>query len=106
VTRHGDARCRVRDGQRTTVGAPAAAEPLLAVPFPAVIEDPRVVSAQALVSWHGNSYSVPPGTAGSRSPSAPLEKKVLAARGAAVRPCHRKERRCVVGCAGRGRRER
>jgi hypothetical protein len=44
-----------------------AAEPLAplpAVPFPAVPEDARVVSAQALVSWHGNSYSVPPGHGG------------------------------------------
>jgi transposase len=65
--RHGDARRRVRDGQRTTVGTLAAAEPLAplpVVPFPAVIEDTRVVSAQALVSWHGNCYSVPPGHAG------------------------------------------
>jgi hypothetical protein len=44
-----------------------AAEPLAplpAVPFPAVIEDTRVVSAQALVAWHGNSCSVPPGHGG------------------------------------------
>ena len=64
---HGDARRRVRDGERTTVGALMAAEPLMllpAVPFPAVIEDTRVVSAQALVSWHGNVYSVPPGHGG------------------------------------------
>jgi len=50
-----------------TVGQLAAAEPLAAlprVPFPAVIEDTRVVSAQALVSWHGNFYSVPPGHGG------------------------------------------
>ncbi len=65
--RTGDARRRARDGERTTVGALAAAEPLAplpAVPFPAVIEDARVVSAQALVSWHGNRYSVPPGHGG------------------------------------------
>jgi transposase len=65
--RHGDARRRVRDGERTTVGELAAAEPLAplpAVPFPAVIEDTRVVSPQALVSWHGNAYSVPPGHGG------------------------------------------
>jgi transposase len=63
----GDARRRVRDGEATTVGALLAAEPLAplpAVPFPAVIEDARVVSAQALVSWHGNRYSVPPGHGG------------------------------------------
>jgi transposase len=65
--RAGDARRRARDGQRTTVGALMAAEPLAplpAVPFPAVIEDARVVSAQALVAWHGNRYSVPPGHGG------------------------------------------
>ncbi len=63
----GDARRRVRGGARLTVAELAAAEslaPLPAVPFPAVIEDPRVVLAQALVSWHGNWYSVPPGHPG------------------------------------------
>ena len=52
---------------RTTVGDLAATEPLAAlplVPFPAVIKDTRVVSAQALAAWHGNFYSVPPGHAG------------------------------------------
>jgi len=133
--RKGDARRRVRDGQRITVGALMAAEPLMplpAVPFPAVIEDIRVVTAQALVAWHGNSYSVPPGHGGQRvtvrhqlgtgtidvvtaagtvlarhrrEPDhagavvrdsghvTALENKVLAARGQAGRPCHRKERR-------------
>ncbi len=133
--RAGDARRRVRDGERVTVGTLAAAEPLAplpAVPFPAVIEDARVVTAQALVSWHGNSYSVPPGHGGQRvtvrhrlgagtvdvvtaagtvlarhrrEPDhagavvrdsghvAALEKKVMAARGEAGRPCRRKERR-------------
>jgi len=65
--RHGDARPRRRDGEKVTVGQLAAAEPLAPlprVPFPAVIEDTRVVSAQALVPWHGNFYSVPPGHAG------------------------------------------
>ncbi len=133
--KNGDARRRVRDGERVTVGALAAAEPLAALPplpFPAVIEDTRTVSAQALVSWHGNLYSVPPGHGGQqvtvrhqlgaavidvitaagtvlarhrREPDhagavvrddghvAALEKKVLAARGQAAGPCHRKERR-------------
>jgi hypothetical protein len=40
--------------------------PLPAVPFPAVLEDTRAVSAQALVAWHGNSYSVPPGHGGQK----------------------------------------
>jgi hypothetical protein len=59
----------VRDGERTTVGALMAGEPLAplpTVPFPAVIEDARTVSAQALVAWHGNSYSVPPGHGGQK----------------------------------------
>jgi transposase len=63
----GDARRRVRDGVATTAGALLAAEPLAPlpqVPYPAVIEDTRTVSAQALVSWHGNRYSVPPGHGG------------------------------------------
>ncbi len=102
------------------------------MPFPAVIEDIRVVTAQALVAWHGNSYSVPPGHGGQRvtvrhqlgaatldvvtaagtvlarhrrEPDhagavvrdsghvTALENKVMAARGQAGRPCHRKERR-------------
>jgi transposase len=132
--RAGDARRRVRDGEATTVGALMAGEPLapLPAPFPAVLEDARKVTAQALVAWHGNSYSVPPGHAGQevtvrhrlgsatidvvtaagtvlarhrREPDhagaavrdeqhvTALEKKVLAARGQAAGPCHRKDRR-------------
>lgn len=133
--RDGDARTRVRDGRKVTVGELAAAELLAAmpaVPFPAVIEDGRVISAQALVPWHGNFYSVPPGHPGlkvtvrhqlgtpvidivtaagtvlarhRREPDhagavvraaghvAALEARVLAARGAAAAPCHRKARR-------------
>ena len=45
-------------------GEPLA--PLPAVPFPAVLEDERTVLAQALVAWHGNSYSVPPGHGGQK----------------------------------------
>ena len=36
-----------------------------AVPYPATITESRVVSAQALVSWRGNRYSVAPQLAGS-----------------------------------------
>jgi DNA replication protein DnaC len=67
--RTGDARRRVRGGERTTVGALMAGEPLAplpAIPFPVVLEDVRVVSVQALVAWHGNSYSVPPGHGGQK----------------------------------------
>lgn len=65
----GDARARpTADGTpgKTTVAALAEAEPLAAVaaPFPAVLNAPRRVSAQALVSWRGNRYSVPPELAG------------------------------------------
>ncbi len=50
------------DGKATV----AATEPLTPVPtpFPAVLTVARVVSAQALVSFGGNRYSVPPELAG------------------------------------------
>ena len=65
--RTGDARKRKRDGQPTTVGALSLLENLAPLPpaFPAVVRDQRIVSAQALVAWRGNFYSVPPGLAGS-----------------------------------------
>jgi len=64
--RVGDNRARRRDGQRTSVGELAAGEPLAPLPlaFPATVSVERVVSAQALVAFRGNSYSVPPGLAG------------------------------------------
>ncbi|MGH3504296.1 MAG: Mu transposase domain-containing protein [Nocardioidaceae bacterium] len=65
--RVGDARKRRRDGQPTTVADLAAAEPLApvpAAPYPATIEVTRVVSAQSLVAFRGNVYSVPPGMTG------------------------------------------
>ena len=60
----GDARLRLSavDG-RATVLTVAEREPLApvpTVPFPATISEERVVSAQALVAWRGNFYSVPP----------------------------------------------
>ena len=64
-----DGRRRSRDGQKLTVAELAAAEllrPPPAVPYPAQLEAVRVVSAQALVSFRGNQYSVGPGMAGSR----------------------------------------
>ena len=66
-SRVGDARARTRDGHITTVGALAELEGLgpLPAPFPATLTVKRVVTAQALVSFAGNSYSVPPGLAGS-----------------------------------------
>jgi transposase len=64
--RVGDTRTRMRDGAKTTVGALALAEPLGVLPaaFPATLSVTRVVTAQALVAFKGNSYSVPPGLAG------------------------------------------
>ena len=62
-----DARRRMLQGQPTTVGALAAGEVLAPKPaesYPAELVVERVVSAQALVSFRGNRYSVPPGLAG------------------------------------------
>jgi hypothetical protein len=61
-----DDRKRVRNGQRTTVGELADAEPLRAMPapFPAVIEAERTVSNQARIPFRGNTYSVLPGHTG------------------------------------------
>lgn len=66
--RHGDARVRSTPKGKTTVGALAAAEPLRAAPapFPATLRVARTVSAQALVSFRGNRYSVPPVLTGAR----------------------------------------
>jgi transposase len=60
--RRGGARTRSTPKAKTTVGALAAAEPLAPVPapFPATLTVERTVSAQALVSFRGNRYSVPP----------------------------------------------
>jgi hypothetical protein len=62
-----DGRRRVRGGQRLSVGELAAAEPLQPVPdvpYPAELAVTRTVTAQALVAFRGNSYSVPPGLRG------------------------------------------
>lgn len=64
-----DARVRRRDGQRTTVGALADAEPLHPLPavaFPAELTAARKVSPQGLVDFRGNYYSVPPGMPGAQ----------------------------------------
>lgn len=58
----GDTRLRSTKDGRATVASTAARESLDPVPspFPAVTVVERVVSAQALVSYRGNRYSVPP----------------------------------------------
>jgi len=58
---------RSPDGERTTVGELADAEPLLALPpapFPATTEVERVVADNATIAYQGNRYSVPPGLGG------------------------------------------
>lgn len=64
----GDARQRRdQDGRRTTVGALADAEPLMAlppVPYPATVTVERTVATNATVAFRGNRYSVPPGLSG------------------------------------------
>jgi transposase len=65
-----DARPRKSDGAASTVGALAGAEPLLALPaapYPATVIVSRQVGADAAVAFRGNSYSGPPGLAGTRS---------------------------------------
>jgi transposase len=64
-----DERGRTRDGKRTTVAQLATAEPLRPVPsqpYPATLQVTRQVSAQALVAFRGNHYSVPPGLSGAQ----------------------------------------
>ena len=66
-----DARPRRRpDGEKVTVGVLAGEErlrPLPGTPYPAVMTDTRTITAQALVAWKGNWYSVPPGRPGQRA---------------------------------------
>ena len=59
----GDTRVRATADGKSSVATIAAAEPLRpapATPFPATLTVERAVSAQALVSFRGNRYSVPP----------------------------------------------
>ena len=58
----GDTRLRPTSDGRATVATVAAREPLVLVPapFPAVLSVERTASAQALVAFCGNRYSVPP----------------------------------------------
>jgi len=95
--RVGDGRARRRDGEPTTVGALAERERLRVAPdrpYPLTVEVERVVSAQALVAYRGNFYSVPPGLAGSRVKvrhrlgAATLE---VATAAGVVLACHRRE---------------
>jgi transposase len=59
----GDTRMRATADGKASVATVAAAEPLTALPatpYPAILTEPRTASRQALVSYRGNRYSVPP----------------------------------------------
>jgi transposase len=91
-----DTRRRARGGQRASVGDLAAAEPLApvpAAPFPAELAAARTVSAQALVAFRGNSYSVPPGLGGAavtvRHRLGSAELDIATASGAVIARHHR-----------------
>jgi hypothetical protein len=58
----GDIRLRPTGDGKATVATVAAREPLAALPapFPTVLAVQRAASAQALVAFRGNHYSVPP----------------------------------------------
>ncbi|MBU8841707.1 Mu transposase domain-containing protein, partial [Mycolicibacterium goodii] len=58
-----DARLRPTDDGKLSVAALAATEPLAPLPdvaYPLILSEDRTVSRQAMVSYRGNRYSVPP----------------------------------------------
>ncbi len=68
-TLRGDTRLRPTADGRATVATVAAREslrPMPAEPYPAILAEPRVASRQAMISWRGNRYSVPPELASAR----------------------------------------
>jgi len=59
----GDTRVRATADGRSSVATVAKTEPLAplpAVPYPVIVSEQRTASRQALVSYRGNRYSVPP----------------------------------------------
>jgi transposase len=58
----GDTRIRATADGRSSVAIVAKAEPLQRLPaaYPVIVSEPRTASRQALVSYRGNRYSVPP----------------------------------------------
>ncbi len=63
----GDTRLRATTDGRTSVAVAAKAEPLAPVPaspYPVILTEARTASRQAMVSYRGNRYSVPPELAG------------------------------------------
>ncbi|WP_024443880.1 DDE-type integrase/transposase/recombinase [Mycobacterium sp. UM_WGJ] len=69
ATVRGDTRLRATADGRSSVAVAAQAEPLRpppAVPYPVIVAEARTASRQALVSYRGNRYSVPPELAGTQ----------------------------------------
>src|SRR4029077_14618523 len=59
----GDTRIRATADGRSSVAAaptPERRQPVPAMPYPGVVSQTRMASRQALVSYRGNRYSVPP----------------------------------------------
>jgi len=59
----GDTRLRATANGRSSVAAVAKTEPLQpvpALPYPVIVAETRTASRQAMVSYRGNRYSVPP----------------------------------------------
>jgi hypothetical protein len=59
----GDTRMRATADGRSSVAVVAKAEPLApvpAAPYPVIVSETRTASRQAMVSYRGNRYSVPP----------------------------------------------
>jgi hypothetical protein len=69
ATVRGDTRLRATADGRSTVAVLASTEPLRPVParaYPVIVAETRTASRQALVSYRGNRYSVPPELAAAR----------------------------------------
>lgn len=67
--RRGDTRLRTTADGRVMVGTLASDEglhPMPTRPYPSILTTERMVSRQALISYRGNRYSVPPELAGAR----------------------------------------
>jgi len=95
--RVGDARVRRMDQTRTTVAKLATTEPLRTpplLPYPVSVSVARIVSAQALVAFRGNFYSIGPGMSGATVTVAHrLDGDIVevATTGGAVLARHRRE---------------
>jgi len=70
----GDTRLRATADGRSSVAAVAKTEPLQpvpALPYPVIVAETRTASRQAMVSYRGNRYSVPPGLAAAQASPVP-----------------------------------